>query len=133
MEIKIDHLRVGNLVEVELLGKVTIESIFKTGQVEVSAFKLISGEITKVFYTFNISELKPIPITEEILLKYGFEKIENNWKVLDFIFFKISWERLAGLTLTFENESIYLPHIKYLHQLQNIYFSLTVKELIYEK
>ena len=133
MEIKIDHLRVGNLVEVELLGKVTIESIFLTGQVEVSAFKLISGEITKVFYTFNISELKPIPITEEILLKYGFEKIENNWKVLDFIFFKISWERLAGLTLTFENESIYLPHIKYLHQLQNIYFSLTVKELIYEK
>ena len=139
LKIKIEHLRIGNLVEVELLGKVTIESIFLTGQVEVSAFKLISGEITKVFYTFNISELKPIFITEEILLKYGFEKRQESD---NFFYFGYGTNPITKdwmLCLKYfqdENRFFFLNghhNIKYLHQLQNLYFALTKKELIYEK
>ena len=79
----------------------------------------------------QLLEFKPTLklLTEELLLDLGFQKLENNWKCLDLIFAKISWERLAGLTLTFEKESIYLPHIKYLHEVQNLYFSLTGEKL----
>ena len=89
----------------------------------------VYNSIENISHTDNTDTFEPIPLTEEILLKCGFEKIENGWKVIDFICFKISWERLAGLTLTFENESIYISHIKHLHQLQNLYFALTNEEL----
>lgn len=79
---------------------------------------------TEIFSSFH-----PIPLTEEWLVKLGFERIENNWKCLNLQFATISWERLAGLTLSFEKESIYLPHIKSVHQLQNLYFALTGQEL----
>jgi len=78
---------------------------------------------------YNVKDIQPIPLTEEWLLKCGFERVENNWKVLDNIVFKLSWERLAGLVLALENESIFLAHINYLHQLQNLYFALTGEEL----
>jgi len=83
----------------------------------------------------NVDKLKlqPIPLTEEWLLKFGFEKIENNWKVLDLYFGIISWERLAGTMFCLEKESIFLPHIKYVHQLQNLYFALTGEELTITK
>ena len=121
------ELRIGNLVEDELLGKVTIESILKTGQVEVSAFKLISEQITKVFYMFNISELKPIPITEEILLKCGFKFINGyGYKRHNF--------QLICINVADSKEFIFRyfmlnVELQYLHQLQNLYFVLTGKEL----
>lgn len=79
--------------------------------------------------TEYVDYLKPIPLTEEWLLKFGFEKQDNNWKTLNLNFATIGWERLAGITLSFEMESIYLPHIEYVHQLQNLYFALTNEEL----
>jgi hypothetical protein len=117
---KAQDLRIGNLVyrtnkqtKEKLLIELTASCIL-----DISA----NGENSSFIY-------KPIPLTEEILLKAGFERIENNWKVLDCVCLKLSWERLAGFWVTFENESIYLPHIKYLHQLQNLKFSLTNEEL----
>ena len=108
---KAEDLRLGNYVELEGL-------ICKLNRTTLSA--ILQG---------RYNELKPIPISEKILLNCGFETIENNWKVLDCFYLKLSWERLAGFWLTFENESIYLSHIKHLHQLQNIFFSLTNEEL----
>jgi hypothetical protein len=75
---------------------------------------------------------EPIPLTEEWLLKFGFEKSENNWKFLDLYFGIISWEKLAGTMFCLEQESIFLPHIKYVHQLQNLYFALTGEVLTFK-
>lgn len=69
---------------------------------------------------------KPIPLTEEWLLKFGFED--------DFLGF--------GIIRIFESDfgyKIYKGHgcfdvnCFYVHQLQNLYFALTQKELVYEK
>lgn len=79
----------------------------------------------------------PIPLTEEILLKCGFEKRkENN--------FYIDEEKYHTISILKVNNQ-YMPSIKsnhhevgqmfslygiqYLHQLQNLYFALTNKEL----
>ena len=74
-------------------------------------------------------KFQPIPLTEEWLLKFGFEKVKNNWMVLDLIALKFTWERLAGLAVVLDNECIYCSHIKSVHHLQNLYFALTGEEL----
>lgn len=86
----------------------------------------------------SYDELIPIPLTPEILEKCGFidrsgtlanrlgfgltlfERLEIVWYVQDgYIRYQTKGQ---GFTHTFE-------HIKYLHQLQNLYFILTNKEL----
>jgi len=75
----------------------------------------------------DLKNIQPIPLTEEILLKCGFiidsinnfEKYpftiqKNNLYVADFLFYK---KGDSGVV------------IKHLHQLQNLYFALTGKEL----
>jgi hypothetical protein len=75
--------------------------------------------------------VQPIPLTEEWLLKFGFAKTENGWLALDICndWSYLYWERLAGLELSVNKYQITMPHIKYVHQLQNLYFALTGEEL----
>ena len=75
---------------------------------------------------------KPIPLTEERLLKFGFKKTENGWLRLEICndWSYLYWERLAGFSLSVDKHGISLPYIKYVHQLQNLYFALTGEELI---
>ena len=69
---------------------------------------------------------KPIPLTEERLLKFGFEKDTRDRVMFMFKNFKISIE-----SESFIHYSMYSNHakIKYVHQLQNLYFALTGEEL----
>ena len=74
----------------------------------------------------------PIPLTEEILLKFGFEK-QHNEDDFDYWFKKdfcddILWEHSEG----FCHNLNYGGDIKYVHQLQNLYFALTGEELIFK-
>jgi len=67
--------------------------------------------------------LYPIPLTEEILLKCGYE--------INFIDFK-HFYKLHNLYLdsNFQPIDTFITYeIKYLHQLQNLYFALTNQEL----
>jgi hypothetical protein len=88
--------------------------------------------IDEVFATKR-SWYKPIPLTEEILLKCGFIRHHNDYyntriyikNVIDNIEFE--WgcfpiELGSGLIVT-------NIKLKYLHQLQNLYFALTNEEL----
>lgn len=62
-----------------------------------------------------------IPLTEEWLIKFGFERWND---VYNF------YHKLNGVEI--ENGNIYVGHgneIKYVHQLQNLYFALTGEEL----
>ena len=73
--------------------------------------------------TFGFNELKPILLTEEWLLKFGFSIFKNMYFIKGMQIWKCN-----DLFLCNKN-GIY---IKYVHQLQNLYFALTGKELTYE-
>ena len=74
---------------------------------------------------YNVKDIQPIPITEEWLLKFGF--VENCYQDrFENKFIRVECNKTRGKTeLWIEN----IPHIKYLHQLQNLYFALTGEEL----
>lgn len=67
---------------------------------------------------------KPIPLTEEILLKCGFEKHNKEFWFKDFFIGLIdnSFNLKEGI-------GVYVADVYYLHQLQNLYFALTNEEL----
>lgn len=80
------------------------------------------------FQKRELANFEPIPLTEEILFKCGFEKTIVNTMIkawLNFSFY---------LTIRDDGELFYEWNggniqVKYLHQLQNLYFSLVGKEL----
>lgn len=72
--------------------------------------------------------LKPIQLTEEILLKCGFEKVEHeNGDYFDFELFMLKILDTYFSCVYGKQRIEY--ELKYLHQLQNIYFALTNEEL----
>jgi len=76
-------------------------------------------------------EFEPITLTEEILLKCGFEKtgITELYYSTDTI--NISWfeEDPTVIEINCENIQCYIINCEYLHQLQNLYFALKGQEL----
>lgn len=81
-----------------------------------------------------------IPITEEWLLKFGFEK-RIIGKGNNISSYRLEIKRLLHIHLRFQKDqwnfaigiSGYILSIKYVHQLQNLYFALTGEELITPK
>ena len=80
----------------------------------------------------NLINIHSIPLTEEWLLKFGFDHIkgfnyfERNSLRFEFV---IDTYNVIYYNTTFK-EDIYLDtEIKYVHQLQNLYYALTGKEL----
>ncbi len=129
--IPVNELRINNYVyynnEYNELGVITE---IKTSLIPKINYVGINNRVDIYYQTKHIN---PILLSEKWLLNFNFEKKENNWKVLDLIYFKFSWERLAGLTLTIDGNSIYLSNIKYIHQIQNLYFALSGEELTLKK
>jgi hypothetical protein len=82
--------------------------------------------------TINIDNFSPIPITDELLIKFGFEKKwiypknhihPEGWYVWELPFFTLSDNFCYQFSGT-------RTEIKYVHRLQNLYFALTGQELI---
>ena len=79
---------------------------------------------------FDFSETKGIELTEDWLLKFGFEEQTPKYFVLDLGDFSMRYYyNFSGSTWKFELEDKTLK-IKFVHQFQNLYFALTQKELI---
>lgn len=128
------HLMVGNLFtddQNEILKIDLIDSIEET--VNANGMEDIS-----------ISDLIPIPLTEDILLKCGFECTHKNnkhytindpngykdsHKISIFPAMNEQWHIAFSDNLGGYKDYIPTTKIKYLHQLQNLYFALTQKEL----
>lgn len=73
---------------------------------------------------------EPIPLTEEWLLKLGFDKKFSKDKFTIIPNGKLDYEKGR----TYFNAWTILEHQpEYVHQLQNLYFALTGEELSYEK
>ena len=83
-----------------------------------------------------------IPLTEDILVKLGFFKSSNNWFRFTFGASKnvkeittLHYNLTSYTTSLFGDEAleaVYLKEIRYLHQLQNVFFSLTGEELTFK-
>ena len=80
---------------------------------------------------FKISDVEPIPLTEEWLGKFGFEKTayrlvcyENNKYI-----FEMTVEEIGGFS---GRRKYFVPVtiVEYVHQVQNLYFALTNQELL---
>lgn len=103
---KANELRIGNLVKLEGISRPIKVSIIDTTE------------------TSTNTKYKPIPLTEEWLLKCGFE-------YCDTVTPKAYWlngvciEKVDSMFIEFSYGIV----LKYLHQLQNLYFALTGEEL----
>ena len=127
--IDVRELRIGNYVH--LFESDTPYRITEIGYSEIEDDRYEASGISSesVFRTY-IENLNPISITEELLLKCGF-KHEAFYKAyytedLGYIVFKED-----GVYL-YDSENCYIcmsKAITSLHQLQNLYFFLTGKEL----
>jgi hypothetical protein len=73
---------------------------------------------------YLLETLKPIALTEEILLKCGFEKGKCYFSLENFDIDLKGW---FGF-----NNMVANANINHLHELQNLYYSLTKTELDYE-
>lgn len=78
----------------------------------------------------------PIPINETMLLKCGFEKhAPNGMSMQDISVLLVNEKGHIEVYQSIFNEeylvttTISFPHVRYLHQLQNLYFSLKGEEL----
>jgi len=127
MKIKINELRIGNLVREDYSGNMVITDIFSSH--EPKQLNLRHPNHTAIG-RYDLKNIKPIPLTEEWLLKFGFEKALNGMfcprEYLWLKQHKLNNEWFAGVNCIGD---IDCTRIDYVHQLQNLYFSLTGTEL----
>lgn len=79
-------------------------------------------------------EYDPIQLTEEWLLKFGFVKYKyghNTYRQKSFIIEEglLNYEFRKRIS---KEDSLGLAYVKYVHQLQNLYFALTGEELTFK-
>lgn len=73
-------------------------------------------------------DLKPIPLTKKWLLKFGFVKNIGNFELKEFRFHISQPMNFDGFIFC-DGYSVITDKIQFVHQLQNLYFSLTNEEL----
>lgn len=129
--IKANDLRFGNYV---IIKNYNSKYWNKIGQIEGFSrnAEYVSLDINK-YSAFYLKDIGPIQLTEEILLNCGFDKsndldkfyhldILNEWTR---IYFNPK-HNICTLSINQHDSRI---NIQYLHELQNLVFSLTQKEL----
>tara|TARA_R110000772_G_scaffold99393_1_gene199295 strand:+ start:42 stop:404 length:363 start_codon:yes stop_codon:yes gene_type:complete len=110
---KANELRIGNYY-IDIDDKLT----------ELSGYELYEMTIKENTESLGETEFRPIPLTEEWLVKFGFEKLEG-WD--DMYYFKIGYFQIYEYNVSgYEYDDF---NIKHVHQLQNLYFALTGEEL----
>lgn len=126
---KAEELRVGNLVDVFGECCVTdIQTNITNGKHRIKVKRDVGGVNVTEFCP--IESVKSIPLTEEWLLKFGFKLVnEVDYITVDFAIYEkddIQWEESYSIGINYEWFDV---EVKYVHQLQNLYFALTGKEL----
>lgn len=102
------ELRIGNLVYFED---------------EILKFEFESG--------WNFDFIKPIPLTDEWLLKLGANRFNNAFLIDRFRL--IPMPQYGFYQVVDKETNAYFSKVEFVHEWQNLYFALTQKELVYEK
>jgi len=124
---KTNEWRLGNLLQINHNGVVEYWKVSGLDDENGLKIKLFNSNTTPI-YDGNYKH-EPIPLTEELLLKCWFKKssgqsfeiILNDWTKL--------YYNCGYFEISINGHAFSLNHIKYLHQLQNLYFVLTQQEL----
>ena len=117
------ELRIGNYVERH--NKVT-------GVIDV--VQVDGGTPLLAFEGITTLKFNPIPLSEEWLLRFGFENIDSTYTIdndrfeFSFMFYD-AWNLYYKEKKGFGCDEINLTGFWNIHQLQNLYFDLTGEEL----
>lgn len=129
--IKATELRIGSLAsghinerQKEYLSDEYIYVITEIKSLKVNV-NLIEDYAMNIYKSTHLpyDKINPIPITEEWLLRFGFqrESLKSSWTLND----EEIWDDLPiGRKIIYQNTPVY-----YVHQLQNLYYALTGNEL----
>lgn len=126
MAIRSEELRIGNwLISISSGRQLVVDDIGDSG-INIQWYH----ELTD--YEFRWQDVDPIPLTSSILEKCGFNIFSEQYN---------NGFRFKYMKLYNHNENLYFnPYdwnfqleIKYLHQLQNLFFALTGEELEYKR
>jgi len=121
---KATELRIGNLIHVAYDG---INPKTKLKKVNLTT---LSGALRD----YNNISYKPIPLTEEWLLKFGFYRVENGYYG-SMPYNKPCWIKFSFTILIWDDGTFVYDWnggntiLKSVHQLQNLHFALKGKEL----
>lgn len=135
---KASELRLGNLIKI---GGNTLETYqtYTPTKVTLAIMNEIAGE-NEERPDAELSVFQPILLTEEWLLKFGFEKIrmesspyeDGEYTILSQMFTVYKKEPITHNSVHgwfINNHNQPKLNIKYVHQLQNLYYALTGEEL----
>lgn len=136
--IKPNEIRIGNLVTDEFYDSfktiIVVDSVNEKG---INLHLQDDGNFPEVARTwiepeYTFDKLRVIPITEQILIEFGFENksigIERIFKKNYFYWYS----SLKKIVLEFDNGLNgydFYTECEFVHQLQNLYFDLTGEEL----
>jgi hypothetical protein len=115
---KATELRIGNWVENESTNR-QVEGVQLTGGYnEVMFWKIMAFE----------HDISPIPLTEDWLLKFGFVEVGDRY--YDWIKGEIGFANdIPDASYDLVSYDFHDCKIKYVHELQNLHFALTGKEI----
>ena len=132
---KATELRIGNLCYYRIIDSLDERK-------EWDEINTIDVEDISAIQNIKTKEYTPIPITEEWLVRFGFKKHRSDFYImldtpdfhLNLMISKDGFYPSIEQTPEFASEDVqicYLNKIEYVHQIQNLFFTLTGKELTY--
>lgn len=134
--IDINELRICNLVKIKTSNDAAYYPIYA---IDGMGLKVILGGTRQCEGWKDISMLKPISITENVLLKCGMEEYNEDSSIVRYGY-RCDDFRICIIITGLKRHVLHVHNLKsgeqicgkeifHLHQLQNIYFDLTGKEL----
>ena len=127
--IQLQEIRIGNLVFDKKRNRiVTVWGIESNHDKIVVNFANGSG-----VYSIDLKHIEPIPLTEEWLLDFGFEEKSKskNFYLGNFRFNILKPANYNGFIFC-DGYDVITDRIKYVHQLQNLYFDLKGEHLMFK-
>jgi hypothetical protein len=133
---KPEELRIGNLATY-LDETIKVTGIITATDVEGKPFTRVNFIDLGDSYEYErgkiINWIKPIPLTEDILLKCGFKLRDDKFfgkRIKKYTYLEVN---ITGKRTIIYSEDgarfVDISYTNYLHQLQNLYFALTGEEL----
>jgi hypothetical protein len=122
---KASEVRLGNLV----YGvSDRIETVIGIGENSITAY---AGKLIKAKMKFPEKDFRPIPLTEEWLVKFGFDS--DGFKQYEFmnwgLFVKKGMGKGYAASHGFFVQRFELTEINFVHELQNLFYALSQEEL----
>lgn len=132
-----NELRIGNLVNgtLGIDNVLTVESILSS-----TLIAFLHSDDKEILYEYQLENLKPIELSPEWLTRFGFRSDLKDWFWIETVKNQYLASNPHGVYLSntdpddeskSADEFWVKLEIQYVHQLQNLYFALTGKELTF--